>query len=130
MIAPINNYIRMLVRENGWKTCTLFAPGQYYHLMEDIGCEVVQIVDYDKFLHIRDYEVKDCIFDEIDVKGDVIITLHGEKMYPVNRKYPNHDHVIVLDTMPHNGTCTGPEHFEGEYIEDFGRWLVVDSVIS
>ena len=126
MIRPINEYLRMLISENGYETATIFAAGQYIHLMEKLPLDVVQIVDYDKFLYLPDYEVKDCIFDDIEVKGEVIITLHGEKLYPPHLVYPDHDHIIIVDKQFHNENCTTVEDYKDMDMEDFGRWAVVE----
>ena len=40
------------------------------------------------------------------------ITFHGEKLYPMNLKFPNHNHIIVVELSKlrngnlHSGNCT------------------------
>ena len=124
MHKNVIKYIDLLIKSSGYKTATLFAPGiSGLNLFPLI--DIVQVVDYDRYLPYENYEIKDCIFDKIDICGDVIITLHTEKLYPPNKIYTNREHIMVLDTRLHNGNCTKKEHIaqllEMESIE---RWLI------
>lgn len=131
MIRSINNHIRMLCGVEGYQTAVIFACGQYIHLMERLPVEVRNVYDFDRHLYIQEpyasvLENKDVIFDDVNLNADVIITLHAEKLYPPHLKYPDNNHIMVLDTQPHNGSCTQPEHMVGCELEEFDRWVVAD----
>lgn len=126
MRKTVLDYLNLLIRCEGYKKVTIFGSGnggvQLRHHMPDIE---FQLIDYDPYLTDEEYECKDCIFDDIDVQGEVIITLHAEKMYPPHLKYPDYPHVGVLDTIVHNGSCTFEPPEDAYEIQPFDkRWLV------
>ena len=109
------------------KTATIIGPGRKWNY-NSLPVEIVQIIDYDPYHPAENYECKDAIFDNINIKGDIIITLSGEKMYPPTRKYLHSPHIMVIDTQPHNGNCTLPDMLDHEdkYFEreDLGPFIV------
>lgn len=113
----ILNFIKMTIMAEGYDSVTVFAPGS-----NDISGipNVVDVYDYDPLLP---YTKKDVVFDEVEPQGELIVNLHGEKMYPTVQLY-SQPQIIVVDKKPHNGNCTDASQFEGLECEEFGNHWV------
>ena len=100
--------IKLLIIENSYNDITVVAPGNNWKDFAE-SLNPKRIIDRDMFLN---YENKDVIFDDVTIEEKTIITFHGEKLYPMNLKFPNHNHIIVVELSKlrngnlHSGNCT------------------------
>lgn len=116
MTLAIENYLRMLIMENDWSTTTIFAPGMVYRgivqRLRDVT-NITDIYDKDEFLDYEiPYTIADVIFDDVKPKGEVIVTIHGEKMFPPPWKFKEHNHILIINMNPNNGNCTTIEQIK------------------
>lgn len=95
-IDDVIHYVELIVKSEGYKKITIIAPGSRYeksvrYLRSKYDVEAI----YDKDPELP-YTVGDPIFDHIEINSELIITYHGEKLYPPHLKYPNSSHIIVV----------------------------------
>lgn len=83
------------------------APNDIQELLHQYNaCEIdATAIDYDpKFNHKQHYYNKDFVFDEVDLRADLIVHMNVEKTYPV--ELPEGGDVILRgDNEEHNGDC-------------------------
>ena len=125
--------IAEIMDENDYKTCTIVGPGRrwkrpIYTLAIDCDLQILKIVDKDPYVEEwyvgHNFICADAVFDEIPIEGDVLISFHGEKYYPLHYK----NHIVILDTQPNKpiegrevegfmtSNCTTEEHFQDQNI--------------
>lgn len=117
MDGIILNFIKMTILAEGFESVTIFAPGS-----SDLSTipNIVDVYDYDPLLP---YDRKDVVFDKVEPQGELIVNLHGEKMYPTTKIYEG-PQIVVVDKRPHNGNCTDASPFEGLECEEFdNHWV-------
>jgi len=115
--GQVKLFIKLLIAENNYKKIIVVAPGSTW---ENFAKELNPIIIYDRDYHLP-YNVKDVIFEDCNMDADVIVTFHGEKMYPINKRYKG-NHIIVLDKKEHPANCT--KLIDNMECENFERHLV------
>lgn len=85
---------------------TLVACNDKKQLIEDLlsmGIEV-KAYDYDPYFNnFEHYEIKDFVFDEVELKG-CVVNFNCEKTYPLGLIYKG-DMILIGDNDQHNGDC-------------------------
>ena len=115
--GQVELFIKLLIAENDYKKIIVVAPGsKWSKFVESLN----PIIIYDRDYHLP-YEEKDVIFEDCNMDADVIITFHGEKMYPINKRYEG-NHVIILDKKEHPANCT--QKIDNMKCEEFQGHLV------
>lgn len=111
----IEEYLLQLVIDKGYKSATVIAPGRKWQEFVDKLADIVLIDKiYDKDPGLEDWcTTADPIFDDVEINTDVIITLHGEKLYPPTRMFKG-DHILLVAPHYHHLDCTKEESLEWE----------------
>lgn len=92
----IGEYICMMLKSDDYKTATIIAPGSKYQKAVDMIKEVVAVDNVYDLDPALPYTVADPIFDDIEIDSEIIITLHGEKLYPPCWKFDKSNHIMVV----------------------------------
>ena len=106
--GPVIKLINLLIMQYDYDNIAIVAPGKRWRDIAEC-LNPKRIIDRDPFLN---YENIDVIFDDVNIEEETIITFHGEKLYPMNLKFPNHNHIIVVELSTlrngnlHSGNCT------------------------
>lgn len=122
----IYHRIVQIMDENNYQSCTLVGPGRRWKRMAYHLCEhkqIIKVIDRDPYLYdfygMFKFIDGDVIFDEIPLEGDVVISCHAEKHYPITSQ----NQIVILDTQPNKpiegreiegfmtSNCTTEEHF-------------------
>lgn len=101
--------------ENEMQTATLIAPGSKW-LECCVALERYINIDniYDKDPHLNiDYTIGDPIFDDVEINSDLIVTFHGEKLYPPTRMYSG-NHFLIVRNQTAISNCTTFESLDHE----------------
>lgn len=91
-----------------YNSVTLVACNDRLELIDNLKSFEIDVnaIDYDpKFFGSggSGYEVKDCIFDEVEF-GECVVHFNCEKTYPIGRLYKG-DMILIGDNDRHNGDC-------------------------
>lgn len=117
-----------IMAQNDYKSCTIVSPGRRFkrmiYLLHLYDREILKIIDKDPYLEdfykMFKFFNDDAIFGDVPLEGDVVISCHAEKHYPINYK----NHIAILHTQPNKPTegreiegwlpsnCTTEEHFD------------------
>lgn len=117
-----------IIQENEYKSCTIVGPGRRWKRMtyqlDVCDMNIIKIIDKDPYLDdfykMFNFIKADAVFDSIPIEGDVLISCHAEKYYPLQYK----NHIAILDTQPNKpiegreiegfmtSNCTTEEHFD------------------
>jgi len=92
---------------------TLVACNDKKQLIKDLFSMGIQVKAYDYDPHFKDfehYEVKDFVFDEVELKG-CVVNFNCEKTYPLGLIYKG-DMILIGDNDKHNGDCNPIENCE------------------
>lgn len=127
MIHAVEAAIHMLLTSNDYRDVWVAACGNSFkRLLDEINMVYpLKIVDKDPNLHLnQSYAVADIIFDRETIKphmGDLLITLHGEKLYPPTRVYKDTDHILLIQDGKNTANCTKTEYLipEQETMEHY-----------
>lgn len=124
----IYHRIEDIISENNYKSCTIVSPGRRFKRMvyqlDMNGTQIIKVIDRDPYLSeyykMFNFITADAVFDEIPIEGDVVISFHAEKHYPI--AYQNE--LVLLDLQPNKpiegreeegfltSNCTTEEHFK------------------
>ena len=102
-----------------YDTVTLVACNDKKQLIEDLlsmGIEV-KAYDYDPYFNnFEHYEIKDFVFDEVELKG-CVVNFNCEKTYPLGLIHKG-DMILIGDNDKHNGDCNPIESCEQLIIQN------------
>jgi len=120
--------IEDIIAENNYSSCTIVSPGRRFkrmiYLLHLYNKQIIKIIDKDLYLQeyykMFNFIEGDAVFDNIPMEGDLVISCHAEKHYPIYYK----NHIAILHTQPNKPTegreiegwlpsnCTTEEHFD------------------
>lgn len=94
----IFKYLISEIISNNFKTATIIAPGGKFSdevLQLERYITIENVYDKDPNLNTLNYNIADPIFDDIEINSDIIITFHGEKLYPPTRLFNGYHFLVV-----------------------------------
>jgi hypothetical protein len=113
----IGDYVCMMLESEGYSSATIIAPGAKYKKVVDRISRIVKVnAVYDKDPNL-DYTTADPIFDDVEIDSDIIITLHGEKLYPPCWKWVDIDHIMVVNNGFHLDPTSDDKFDEEDFTE-------------
>ncbi len=105
VMIKIQNKIKNLIGNN---PVSVIAPGKTWKNFVNSLNNVIEVYDFDPLLDAN-YIKKDVIFDDVVFKTNLLLTLHAEILYPLNKIFTKHNHIMVLNTKYFYTYCTN-EH--------------------
>ena len=105
VMIKIQNKIKNLIGNN---PVSVIAPGKTWKNFVNSLNNVIEVYDFDPLLD-SNYIKKDVIFDDVVFKTNLLLTLHAEILYPLNKIFTKHNHIMVLNTKYFYTYCTN-EH--------------------
>lgn len=130
------NFLKTWLSENKFETATVIAPGSRW-AYETVAIQTLVTVEavYDKDPGLIDVPntTADVIFDDVEINSDIIITFHGEKLYPPTRKFKGNHFLVVRDHSDHkNCTTLDSLSHEQTFMEmaKYGPWYVFTGEIK
>lgn len=131
----VTKFLKSYIVGNQFQSATVIAPGDRWAASALELKRYVTVDDvYDKDPQLQmSYTQADAIFDDIQINSDVIVTFHGEKLYPPTRVFNGHHFLIVRESDTHqNCTNLGSMDYELSFLEMnmFGPFAVFTGEVT